>query len=339
MARFVLDDMITRARRLARTTSNTVSDEEVKNLINEGLREFGMNTQGLWSHELITLWPRFDFPGTSDPIDFYAFQLRCDHTSATIVVDNSVFMATGTTVATLINLAITTDPVAVNFATATCYWDANAWRMAIEIPSSSFISVEAPTVSGPVYYEDVREYLFGAATATQASDTFIGAFPQDMTLETELPTGFLSMEWVLWDGVLLKPWPPKLFMSPQSYGTPAYYSIINKSIRVIPYPTEQKRFEVWFKKLPTEYGVVATATGSGSSSASSPLTQEFELAPMYYAASIMAEENHEGQIADRFRAKFLLQCYKYTQQYANQNPKIFPVERPFRQPDVDPETP
>lgn len=324
MARFVLSQLIDRARRLARVTSNSVSDENVKDLINEGLREFGKEVQGLWSQEYITVVPKFNARTN------WYYYIASDSASTSVAIcTDSINMATGSTVAASLTTALQNE--GGNWATASIVWDSDQWAFVAIVPSSTYIEIAPPSADT---YVDASEKIWGSS-ATQTSASFLGTFPEDCTVEASLPAGFLNLIHAEWNQTPLEPAPSSLFVSPEYQGTdPAYYSVYNKNIRIYPTPTVQKLFEIWYKKLPTEFG-----EASSSVSASISLDQEYELAPVYYAASVMAEENFESKIADRYYGRFLLQCRRYTQQFANQNPQMFPQSATFRQPSVDPETP
>ena len=144
----------------------------------------------------------------------------------------------------------------------------------------------------------------------------------------------MSIEHVEWDGDMLAPAPFDLTISPGYSGTnPRYYSINNKEIRLFPTPSDNNDLRVFYKKMPDDFGA-ASATGSGSMSASCSLDREFQYAPIYWGAAQMADENGESDRADRWLAKYYLEARKYTSQRANQNPQMFPKTYGFQVPEV-----
>jgi hypothetical protein len=127
----------------------------------------------------------------------------------------------------------------------------------------------------------------------------------------------------------LTPAPFDIFMSPQMTGNPEYYASKNKNIWLNPVPDEQKLLHIYYRSLPTDFGV-ASVTGSGSMSASSSLDSEVQMAPVYYAASQLAEQNFEKDVADRMYVRYHKMVLEYKQNFHNQNPQMFtnpPVSR------------
>jgi len=73
-------------------------------------------------------------------------------------------------------------------------------------------------------------------------------------VQTNLPSDYLELiPPVEWNNSPLSPAPFDLFASPGVAGTPIYYGIRNKKIRLYPYPVSQESFHIWYKYLPAEF--------------------------------------------------------------------------------------
>jgi hypothetical protein len=172
-------------------------------------------------------------------------------------------------------------------------------------------------------------------TQTTTGSTWVSAFPDDCNIEASLPSDFYAMEHVEWDNYALVGAPFDLFISPLQTGDPQFFAVKGKKIRLYPVPDEQELFHIFYRSLPADFGTVGTATGSGSMSASSALELDVQRAPVYYAASILAEQNFEPTIADRYYARYRKMMLDYKQNFHNQNPQMFPnVWPPYRTPEV-----
>jgi hypothetical protein len=305
-----VEDMIGHARRFSRTTESSHSNDTVISLLNEGQREFYRDCGGMWTENYLTLAPIFDVK------DNFYFKIILGSASASFPINASssnLFNVTGASVGVMIASSIQG-----TWAAATCGWDTSAWRFYITIPAETNIQVTSP--DGATYI-DVTDIYFGGGSS-QATASWLSNFPDECTVETSLPTGFYSIEHVEWDRDPLTQAPFDIFMSPETSGDPEYYSIKNKKIRVYPVPDEQKLFHIFYRYLPVDFGV-ASSTGSGSMSASSSLDAEVQMAPVFYAASLMAEQNFEKDIADRMYSRYRKMLLDYRQNFNNQNPQMF----------------
>ena len=322
MAKKILSQLVTRARRMARVTDSTHDNQDVTDLINEGQREFAKEAFGLWAEDYLTLKPWFD--GRTN----MAIGVRTDWGSASFAITATNFTdASGTTVAGYLTTAIqsaTSD--AASFATSSIYWDASNWYFVIETASATRIEVFAPTYTQWIDYTDA---LFGKS-GTQTASTWVGGQPEDALIEASLPSGYLSMEHVEWDKNPVYPAPFDVFISPeQTSSNPYYWGVKNKKIRLYPEPTEQKLLHIWYREMPTEFGEYST-----SMSASSYMDLEYEMAPIHYAAAKMAEDNMEYGVSDRQFALYTRLHRQYNRQYNNQNPQMYPRAVPNRLPKV-----
>ena len=313
----IFEDMIIHAREFSRTTESSKSHTAVGNYINEGQRQFCMESGGMWKENYLTLSPLFDVK------DNFYFKVILATASASFPINASAsnYMDVGgASVAVMMASSIQGTWVA-----ATCGWDTTAWKFYIEIPGESSIAVGSP--EGITYIDVIDTYFGGGKTV--ASATWLSSFPEDCTVRASLPTGYYAMEHAEWDRVSLIPAPFDIFMSPQRTGNPEYYAIKNKDIYLSPVPDEQKLLHIYYRSLPTDFGA-ASVTGSGSMSASSSLDAEVQMAPVFYAASLLAEQNFEKEVADRMYSRYKKITLDYKQNFHNQNPQMFtnpPVNR------------
>lgn len=320
-------DQITFAKRLARTTSNaltiTHTDEAARFYVNQGVEEFCKNTHGLSKEDYLTVTPKFDTKTN------FAIRLTIVGGGNALAATDVEITATdrtdesGTTVASDLQTAIQ----AAGAGTATVAWSTTEWKFTIDAGAgTTSITIGAPTT---ITYVDASKLLFGS-TGTSSSTTYVGSFPEDSTLEVDLPTDFLEMEFVEWDQNKLTVAPFDIFMSPELFGDPVYYYIKDKKMRLSPVPNEQELLHIRYKHIPAP----ATLTGSSDSTTCS-LNAEDHMAPVYYAAAKIAEENFEYQVANRHMANFFDQVTKYSTRNNNQNPKMFPQRVQYVKPRVE----
>lgn len=313
----ILEDMVGNARRLSRTTESSHSNDVVIGWVNEGQRQFCMEGAAPWAENYLSLSPMFDAKS-----NFY-FKIALATASASFPVNASasnMMDATGASVA-----AALASSVQGTWVGATVNWATASWVFTISIPGEASIDVAAPT---GITYIDATDMLFGGG-GSQADSAWVGTFPEDCTVRASLPTGYYAMEHVEWDKSALTPAPFDIFMSPEMIGDPEYYAVKNKNIWLYPVPDEQKLLHVYYRSLPTDFGAYS-ATGSGSFSASSSLDPEVQMAPVFYAASMLAEQNFEKDVADRMYARYKKMALEYKQNFHNANPQMFtnpPVSR------------
>jgi hypothetical protein len=321
MANMTLDEMIIAARRMARVKSSSHDNNTVGELINQGQRQFAVDVHGLWDEKYIDIIPKFNVD------DNWYYRLITDAASATLQFsDSAAYDVTGSTMASYITSCLQT-----SFGNSSVTWDPSTWRFTLIVPTATSIEIAEATETS--YVRNKVEAFFGG-TGTQSTTDYLGDFPEDCTVRASLPSGFLSMEHVEWDGDSVPPAPFEITISPEWFGTdPMYYSVAEKEIRFWPVPSSAKDCHIFYKKMPDDFGN-ASATGSGSMSASATLDREFQYAPVYWAASQIADENGEPQRADRWMGKYILDTRKYTAQRHNQNPQMFPGVYNFQVPEV-----
>jgi len=305
-----LEDQIIHVRSLSRTTESSHSHNVIGQWINEGQREFAKEAIGFWKDNYLSLDPKFDIK----PNFYFKVTLATASASFPINASSSVFVdISGASVAAFIASSIQG-----TWAAATCNWSTADWRFTVEIPGESSIEVGSP--EGTVLV-DATDMFFGGGD-TQTTATWLSSFPRDCTVKASLPTSFMSIEHVEWDNATCVAAPFDNFISPDYIGDPYYYAVKNKDLYLFPVPDEQKLLRVFYRAFPTDFGA-ASVTGSGSMSASSSLDAEVQMAPVFYAASMMAEQNFESKVADRMFARFKKMALEYKQNFHNQNPQMF----------------
>ncbi len=295
--------------------ANTVTDDSdiTKSYINEGVREFAQRANGIATKVFIDLNPIFSFDTKAAAL----FSIKGNTLSCTgdvPIVSSTLADTTPTTVANHLASNLNATFATTTFAAG---WSASTWTFYVQAPSTvTNISIGSPTGIG---YYDASGELFGGAIS-KASTTITGGFPQNCTMESSLPTGFLNIDYVMYDTWQLDPAPFDLFTFPQAAGTPSYYAIKNKKIRVYPTPTEQGRFQLYYKGFPADLGV-----DGASDAVSCPLPEEMHYAPMHWAAAKLFDEAHEYDKSVYHQRVFNDMANRYICREANNNPSMFPT--------------
>lgn len=313
-------------KRKSRTSSNaltqTYADDVVRNYLNDGAREFSKNAHGVPKEAYLTIAPSFSTRTN------WAIRLTITGGANALAATDIAVTATdrddvaGSTIASDLETAIQ----AAGAATATVAWSDTDWTFTIDAGDSTSITVAQP--SGKTYV-DATENLFGTA-GEKSGTTWESGFPMDCTLETDLPSDFMEMVDVYWGPYLLTSAPIHSMIEPRRSGTPAHYYIEDKLIRLAPVPTSQDKFHIYYMGYTTD----VTLTGS-SDTATCSLPMDYHMAPVYYAAAQVLEDNFEYDEANRMRALFQDQVSDYSLKKANQNSKIQTVGRPARIPRVN----
>lgn len=291
-----LAEQISKARALSRTTDNAKTDSEMMDAINNGIREFSKDVYGITTDDYLTIVPKFSTRTN------FGFVIDDGTTSLTVTIA-SLNDATGTTIAASLENAIQ-----ASWGSATVSWDTAAWKYTVTIPSATYIHASDP----PSNYVSMVETIFGGTTEVSAS-ALTGGFPEDCTVEVSLPSGFLQVYNVEWDKCELYPTSFDKVVSPEQHGDPTYYNVTDGKMRFYPVPDSQKMLHVFYRGIPTVYP-------STTSSMSCALDAEYHMAPVYYAAAEIAEENFEYEVSNRMMGRYSDQVRKYILQHANQDP-------------------
>jgi hypothetical protein len=237
-----LAQAITKARELSRT-STTKTDTTVMGWVNEALIQFSKDIHVQQKEAYPTISPRFDIATNM------AIRITITGGTNALVVTDVVICATsandqtGTQVATALQTALRA-AIGVG-ANLTVTWSTTTWLFTVNAVNSTVIVIEEPSA---IIYDDATTLLGLNDTGTTS---IIGSMPEDCTVEVDLPTDFLEILSVEWDDIPLTPceWPE----SPERFGTPSYYSIYGKKIRLDPSPDHQGKFFIRYKYIPTQF--------------------------------------------------------------------------------------
>lgn len=310
-ASITLAEMTTRTRRAARTNDSVHTDAIIMDLINEGIREFAKDVHGLWAEEYLSLLPRFDTRTN------FAVKVTTNAASASLAITaNNRTDATGGTIASDFQTAIQ-----ATWGSSTVSWSNTAWNFSVTIPGATSISIAAPG-SANLTYVDAAKIIGGGAS--QSGSVWAGSFPEDCTVETDLPSDFVKIQYAEWDRRRLTPAQFSSFMSPRYRGIPSSYHVKSNRLRLYPVPSRQELLHIIYKASPTEYVDAATQTATVC-----PLPKRYELAPAYYAASTIGLENFEKEVETKNKARYFDQVRKYILEHANQ---ITDMEEPEHAP-------
>lgn len=274
----IIAEIIKKVRRRSRTDDDFVTDGEVLDAIDEAIKRFSKDVNGLTKEAFLTLSPRF---WTSTEM---AIRLTIVGGTNALAATDIVITATdrtgvtGATVAADLQTAIR----AAGAATATVAFSTTTWKFTIDGIDSTTITIAAPSA---IIYADATDMLFGK-TGAETATSWVGNIPPDCNVETDLPSDFLTPVSVEWDQEPLEPATYDLFHSPQVSGEPEIYHILNKKIRVYPVPTSQKMFFITYRYLPTTRGTtmygyqefgLSSLTGAAATGLSNATTYYFYL--------------------------------------------------------------
>lgn len=299
------------ARRLSRTSSSGIADSYVNDLINDALTAFSEDVYGFPYEAYMTLDPRFDLEtdmairltvtGGSNPLSA---------TDVAICAADALDQ-TGAQTATALETAI----VAAGASDVTVLWNSNDLYFSLTDTGATSITVASPSGN---QYIDANAMLFGAASNIQDS-TWSGSFPEDCTLEVSMPSDFMKIEYVEWNKNRLLPHPGWGAVSPESQGTPIYYYLRGKKLRVWPTPTSQELFHIRYKRY------AFRVSSFEHDLLSSPIPLEYHRSLCYWVAAEMCAENWEHTEHDRLQYEYRKYRNKYVVNYNNQ---VTAVEEP-----------
>ena len=327
-----LAERLSRTSRNALTTGSTdgsgnaYSGDLTRQYINIGAGEFAQEAK-LSKQDFVTVTPKFWVQS-----DWYA-QITIVGGSNTLAATNVALASSdlagsgGSTVAS--HLASNINAM-IGGGSISVGWDDKTW--AFSICDNTVVSITAVTVASPstAYHIDGTGKVFGK-TGTDSTSTWVSSYPEDCTLETDLPSDFLEMEHVDYDGHALRAAPFSLFMSPGMNSTwPDYYAIRGNKIYISATPGDRRILKIRYKYLPTD----VTITGS-SDTATCPLPVEAHMAPVYYAAGMILQGNFEAAESQKMFGLYYDQVRKWRTKQANQNPKMFPTRENAPLPVVD----
>lgn len=291
-----------KARRYSRMSESGVNDADVYALISDASEQFGLDVFG---------FPMEDYPTIGATFDLYdnmAFALTITGGSNVIdadvvVTDSSTNDLTGSQAAAELQSQIQ----AAGASTATVTWSDFAFT--VDSVDGTSISITSPSSSS---YSDATDLLFGGAVSATASSV-TGGFPEGCTVECDLNADVVTVQQVFWDQYPLQQAPEVYVIEPTTVGTPAYYHIKGKKLRLYPVPSEQKRLTVRYKGIPTP-----TSLGDlNGSTAVDTVPSEYHMALVYRVASELAAMNYEMKVSDRYMYLYRRQVSMYLTRYNN----------------------
>lgn len=323
-------NQITFSKRLSRTTSTSLTegttDDVVRQYLNVGVQEFAKEGR-LSKQEFVTVTPTFW--GRTN----WYFQLTIvggnNALAATNVacVESDVGPITGSTMATHLATNINS---AIGAGSISVGWSDDTWKFTIQdntVASITSVTVSPPSVDN---YIDGTEKTFGK-TGTETGTSWTSNIPEDVALESDLPSDFLEMEHVDYDDHLLFQAPFSIFMSPEVMSNwPEYYAIRDRKIYIAPTPSDRRMLKIRYRYLPTD----VTLTGDHDATTCA-LPTENHMAPVYYAAGMILRENFEQDEANQMFGLYYDQVRKYRIRQNNQNSKLYPKNVDFFVPIVN----
>lgn len=294
-----LSQAIDRVRLLARVESQSHTDTQIKEFVNDGQEEFSKDVHGFVTEDYLDLKPIFDLR-TSFSANIFA--------SSTTFATGAMFSANADDVrATAFCTALETGWL--TGTSATVAWLASTWQVRITIPGATSIAVTAPTHKDQI---DGTKLIGGAVSVS--GSVWTGGIPTQCSYEATLPSTFIKMKHVEWDYDPLVRGPKTLFMSPEYRGIPKYYGIFDQQgstrIRIYPQPNRRKLLHVVYKKL---------ASRTASTTAALSIPRPYHMAPVYYAASQCKVGLDESGPGDRFYAQYMDQVAKYSKRVSNES--------------------
>ena len=180
---------------------------------------------------------------------------------------------------------------------------------------STSITIAAPDDS--VTYSDATENLFGGVPDAGVL-TIVGSFPQACTVETTLTAESLRVNKVLWDNWELAQAERSAFIDVESTGTPSYYNVRGNKIRLFPVPTEQKKWYIEYKGVPSKVTTPLTTTEIPD------IPAKYQRALSYWVAKELLLSDFEDDLANRRYGDYKRIVNQYKIDYANNSPKIGP---------------
>ena len=296
------------ARMLSRTDENGVSDANASILVDSAYQQVTKDIGGYQKVAHMQIAPKF-YIGSD-----FRFRMTIAGTGDTLAAEDiqisstELTEATGATVATALQTAIRTATGGVGTSVA---WSTTEFYFTITTTNATAQTIEAPEDS--VYYTDATGILFGSYDSVQ-DDTWVGGFPQDITMMADMPTDFHAISKVSWDDSELLPAPRDYFVTPNCSGTPCYYDIRNDHMFLYPSPTQQARFYIEYAGVPVTASTTDTATYD--------IPTRYQMLIVHYTAYLMLLTNHEYEKANQELAIYIREKNKVLINKYNQNTDI-----------------
>jgi len=301
-------NVITKARELARTQVQGVSDARAIVFTSEAIRDFCRDVGGFRYTRML------EVTGTFIPEEFEGFHLEIiGSTNNDVDADIAATSAatgkriTGTAMATLLQTQIRTEIGAG--ADLTVAWANFAFTVS-GIDSTS-IEISAPD-SEETYIDAVSKYF---STVDTGVLSIVGGFPSGCTVGAPLEDNFRQELSVMWERNRLRETTEASFQNSGTTGTPAYFYIDNWSyILLYPSPTSQKTLSISYQGPPTLEVSPTTSTVLPTE-----IPEEYHKYVAYRVAEEMLLGSFEDDLADRRRAEYQRGVKTYNVRKANRN--------------------
>ena len=292
------------ARRLSRVSVSGASQADVFIDINDGIVEFGRDVNGLPFEEYLAIAAAFDLE------THQAFKLTIvgstnnDIDEDIVVTSASASNQTGTQTATMLQSQIRT--AIGGGADLTVAW--SKFKFTIDGIDSTSIVIASP--DDTTQYTDYVVELFGGSQSVTATSVECD-FPQDCTIEATLAADSVRVNKVLWDDRLLSRITREFVIDPRLTGTPTYYNVRGTKIRIIPVPSEQRKFYIEYKGVPTEVSSPITTTAIPS------IPAKYQKAIAYWVAFQLLLGSYQDKLANRRYGEYKRIVNQYKMDYAN----------------------
>lgn len=299
-------DIRDQARRYARVDSTGAADAQVFSFINDSVEQFAIDVHGFPLRAHLSLQAKFDLDTTM------GFHLKisgstnndCDTDVAATASDANE--QTGTEAATELQsqmrAAIGGSP------DLTVAW--TAFEFTVDAIDATSIAITAP--SDTTTYWNAVDTLFGGNLSGTSSVT--SGFPEDCTIEADLPDGIMGVEQVWWDYYPLQQATRIWFVAPQIGGSPQFYHMRGNRLRVFPVPESQERFYIEYRGAPQREG-----SPTASSTIDSVFPEDYQRALAYKVASELVMEQWDHDVANRLYGRYFDLVKKYRVMYANRS--------------------
>jgi len=300
-------EVITEARRLARVSTQGLSDASALLLVSKVLRQFFMEVGGFRYTRKLQITATF-VPETFEGFNLViAGSTNNDIDSDIAITDVGGTKATGTEIATELQAQIRAAIGAG--ADLTVAW--TNFYFTIDGIDSTSIVITAPDAE--VTYTDATAKYFGGVQSGTTS--IVADFPEGCTVGSPGPTGLRKIQSVTWDRFPLTEGGAVHFLDPQPTGTPAYYYQDNWGyILLYPIATTQKPLTIAYDGVPTLVTSPTTSTALPTE-----LPEEFHDGIAWKLSAEMLIGNFEDKLAGRRQYEYRTYVNRYNVMKANRN--------------------
>ena len=298
--------ILSRARLLSRVDTVGVADADGYDLVNQSLRDFANDVNGIVKEEWLQIAALF-WPETTMGISIAI----TGGTNAQAAADVAITAAdadaqTGTEMAALLETAIRT---LAGISTATVVWADFAFT--IDSIDGTDITIAAPADTAT--YEDATEMLFGG-TGSSGAQTYVSDFPRDCTKRIAMPSDFRRVRHLEWDSDPLERRNLKFVQSIDQSGRPTFFSEggSNDYLWLDRAPTERKQMWMEYKATP-----VALAADVAPD-----FEEDYHSALVWRTAELLCRTAFAEQLADARHKQYRQVVGEYIANFAGQNTRM-----------------